>query len=332
MSTSTLGLFWSVSYTNKYKGSPTAQRTRNDLDAHGVFLDLPRLDGEEDVSYWKRLQSVIPLRAGAHQEGLVHGITRELGLEEKIGIKITPVFATDRWLAPSPHVEINSTSVVLYSEYYGVDDPDNVIDATIEIFDHGDGYLLSGLVTEVNSSAYFLAELGAYADGTERSSGLIPRSSVGVVAGELVPPTTRFLLVQPDVVPYSVSFSEKDIFEFENSREISDNQVNGLSLCWSVENSVGKEGEYTINYKTGTVTSYSTPSGNGSIRYEYRDFPCYVRWSLITVYSLRDPNYRTKLFEEETSVVGETLDGLVTAEGAAVYSQIFSKSPCMWGK
>lgn len=332
MSTSTLGLFWSVSYANKYKGAPAAQRTRNDLDAHGVFLDLPRLDAEGDVSYWKRLQSVIPLRGGAHQEGLVHGITRELGLEEKIGIKITPVFSVDRWLAPSPHVEITSTSVVLYSEYYGEDDPDNVVDTTIETFDHGDGHLLSGLVTEINSSEYFLAELGAYADGTERSSGLIPRSSVGVVTGELVPPTTRFLTVQPDVVPYSASFSEKDIFESENSREVSANRISGLSLCWSVETSVGKEGEYSINYKTGSVSSYSVPSGNGSMRYEYRDFPCYVRWSPISVYSLRDQNYRAKLFETETSIVGESLDGLVTAEGAIVYSQIFSKSPSMWGK
>jgi hypothetical protein len=325
-------LFWTIYNAGKFRGTPTLQRTRNDLDAHGTFLDLPRLESENDVSYWKRLSSVLPLRAGSNQEGLVHGVTRELGLEEKIGIKIVPVYLGTNWLAPAPYVEVTATSLILYSAYYGSDSTSNVIDTQINIFDHGDGYLLEDVVNQIQQSENFVAELGPLVTGAERANGLVPSSSIEYVLDESVPSSTYFLLRNSDVVPGTVNFSEKDVFQTEVSPAIAANRSGGLSLAFNINSPVSAVGEYHIEYGSGAVSTILSPIGNGVVRYGYRDFPWQARWSPIVVYSLRDTDYRDKLFEDEVGVDNWTRDGLVTAEGSEVYAQIFRKSPSLWGK
>lgn len=325
-------LFWTIYNAGKFRGVPVLQRTRNDLDAHGTFLDLPRLEDEDDVAYWKRLGSVLPLRAGSNQEGLVHGITRELGLEEKIGIKVVPVYLGTKWLAPAPYVEVTATSLVLYSAYYGADSDSNVIDTQIDIFDHGEGYLLEDVVDQVQQSQNFVAELGPLVTGQERANGLMPSSSVEYVLDETVPSSTYFLLRNRDVIPGTVNFSEKDIFQTEVSPTIAANRRGGLTLAFSVNSPVYGTGEYHIEYGSGAVSTSLSPTGNGLVRYGYRDFPWQIRWSPIVVYSLRDADYRDKLFEEEVGVDNQIRDGLVTAEGSEVYNQIFVKSPSLWGR
>lgn len=332
MATGKASLFWVIYNAGKFRGVPLRQKTRNDLDAHGAFLDLPRLEEEDNISYWKRLSSVIPLRAGAHQEGLVHGITRELGLEEKIGLKVTPVYYNNNWAAPAPYVEVTATSLLLYSEYYGDDSDDNVLDTEIDIFEHGDGYLLEDVVNQIQNSEYFLAELGPLVTGAEKANGLVPSSSVQYALGETVPSSTYFLLQNDDIIPGTVNFSEKEVFTSESSPAIATPSSTGITFAFSISSPVSSAGEYHISYPDGAVSCRLSPSGTGYVRYGYRDFPWQIRWSPIVVYSLRDTDYREKLFEDETGVDNWVRDGLVTAEGSEVYKQIFNRSPSLWGK
>ena len=58
MSISKFTIYWDVQNSDKYISLPVLQPTRNDLDAHGTFLDLKRLPEEENRDYYKRLQSV----------------------------------------------------------------------------------------------------------------------------------------------------------------------------------------------------------------------------------------------------------------------------------
>lgn len=330
MSISKFSLYWDAENSDKYTGVPTLFRTRNDLDAHGTLLGVNRLPAEENIFYYKRLQSVLPLRGGAEHDGLVHGITRELGLEEGIGIKISPVSSGGRWLAPAPYVKITATNLILYSSY--TDSSTYTLDRSIDIFGHGGGYLLEDLVNQIQSSDYFVAELGSGMTGVEKSNGLFPGSSATVVSKEWVPANTFFTLENLDIIPSTLYFSEKEIFTTELSNALANTQSSGLSLTWVVSDEVTKDGEYHVDYSTGVVTVKQSSSGRGTCRYVYRNFPWYVRWSPIVVYSLRDNNYRSKVFEDEFMTDNSTKDGLTTAEGVEVYTQVFNKSPCLWGK
>jgi len=314
MASTKFSLFFSIENDDKYTGAPVYRTVRGDLDAHGDFLDLRRLDEESGYSYLKRLRSVIPLRAGSDQSGLIHGITRELGLDEKIGLEITPVASGSTHLAPAPHIEITATSLILYSEWYSADS--YTIDSQVDIFDRGEGYLVGDLVNKIMESQYFVAELGSYMTGDEKSRGLFQGESTIVVEREFVPSASYFLLEHNDLVSGSVSFTEKTIFDDEKS----------------TGSSVAVAGDYYIDYVNGAVTSFSQATGQGTCRYQYRDFPWRVRWSPITVYSLRDTDYRDKLFEHETMLDNSERDGLVTAEGSSVYSRLFELSTCLWGR
>lgn len=354
MSVGTFSLYWDLQNSGKYTGTPQRQRIKNDLDAQGTFLDLPRLAEESNHNYFKRLQSVIPLRGGPDHDGLVNGIARELGLDNKIGIIISPVSAGTAYSAPSPHVEITATHINLYSEY--VSPTDNTIDKSIDIFNHGDGYLVGDVISEIQSSEFFVADLGADMTGSEKSNGLFPGSSSTVVNREWVPANTFFYLKNSDVLPGSLYFTEKNVFQTELStfRAVNlaqadpnrsffqsgfsgtdfdfDPTATGLTLTWAITDLVTRPGEYFVDYENGTVIVKTSASGRGTCRYLFRDFPWYVRWSPVVVYSLRDENYKDEIFEVETMLDNSTKQGLAASEGVQVLTQVFERSPCLWGE
>jgi hypothetical protein len=330
MPASKFSIYWDAQNSDKYTGVPILQKTRNDLDAHGTFLGLERLPAEANDSYYRRLQSVLPLRGGANHEGLVHGVTRDLGLFEYIGIRISPVSSSGVWSAPSPYVEITASSIILYSSY--TDANTNTIDKTINIFDHGSGYLLEDVITEIQSSEFFLAELGPSMTGGEKANGLFPGSSSTVVNKEWIPANNYFALENPDVIPYTLYFTEKDVFTTELSDHLATLPDNGMSFSWAVSTTVTQMGEYFVDYKNGIVTAYKSASGRGTCRYIYRNFPWDVRWSPVVVYSLRDEVYKDQIFEDESMPNDLVEDGLATAEGVEVYTQLFERSPSLWGE
>jgi len=330
MTTSKLSFYGEVQFVGKYRGTPTNERTRNDLDIHGQLLDLRRLPQEGNYSYYKRLMSVNPLRGGADQKGLIHGITRDLGLEEKTALQIIPVSLGDRWAASAPMVEVNATKVIIYSEYWS--DEDYTIDTEIDIFNHGSGYLLEDVLLQIQGSQYFTAELGPQIDSSEKSNGLIPGISSRLIEREWVPSGTHFFLEHRDILPGTLAFTEKRVFATEVSPSVADITPGAVSFSGAVISPVTRAGDYYVDYAKGSVISYSTPSGAGLCRYIYRSFPYYVRWSPIVVYSLRDSVYREKVFETETMLDNSEKAGLVTAEGKTVYDQVFQKSSCLWGE
>jgi hypothetical protein len=330
MATKKLSFFFEIEATSQYIGTPVSLRTKNDLDAHGVLLDLKRLPDEVGVDYYKRLRAVVPLRAGAHQEGMVHGITRELGLEEQTALKITPVPSGTAYLAPSPRVDVLPTKIILYSEYWA--DDTYVVDVEVDIFDHGEGYLLTDLVDALQTSEYFDVELGSSMTGQEKSMGLIPGSSSVLVLDEITPVANQFYLDRDNLVPDSISFQDTDTYDTEVSPAVATNPSTGMTLSFAITTPVAAEGQYFVDYEQGFVISYQTPPAQSSCRYIYRDFPWRARWSPLGVYSLRDTYYRDKVFEDEIMQDGSTREGLVTAEGKNVYDIIFTKSPSLWGR
>lgn len=332
MSSASLSIMFRIETAGVYTGTLEAQRTKNDLDAHGMFLDLRRLPGESGVSYFKRLMSVVPLRAGSNQEGLVHGATRELGLEEKVGIIISPTLLGGVTVAPSPFVEVTATELILYSRYSSSDSSTNVVDRRIDIFGHGDGYLLHDVLLQIQQSAFFTATLGDYTTGYEKSCGLMPTSSNKVIEKEWVPPGTYFRLKNRGIVPGTLTFTEVDVFRSELSPAVAGCSTGpSFSIAFSITTPVVSEGQYYIDYPRGVVTTYTTGSGFGSCRYAFSNFPLRIKWSPVSVYSLRDPIYREKVFEMEEMPDNVERETIVSPEGKEVYDQVFSKSPSLWG-
>jgi len=310
-----------------FYGTPIFYHPRNLLDGHGEMFDLDRLPGEEGVFYKRRLEEAATLRANSTVRGLTYGITRELGLEIKIGLIISPTSTSSEYVASSPFSQVSSTKLSLWENYAA-----DLIDSEIGIFDHNGSYLLSDLVTEINRSKFFVAKLGPYVTGNERSSGLIPSMSRGSKIYK-VPAVNRFLFEHTNIIPGSVFFSEKDIFSKEFSPEI----VGGIeppsliTFTVFINGGLAEEGDFRINYRKGEVNVYQKPSGMGICRYNFLSFPWYILWSPIEIYSLRDTEYQEKVFESENMPDLTTQNGTLTLEGTQVFREIFRKSPCMWG-
>lgn len=331
MTTKKFSIYFGITQGTTYIGTPTQLSTKNDLDGHGIFFDLKRLPREVGVDYYKRLRSVIPLRAGAHQEGLVHGITRELGLEEQTALKITPVTHNGTWLAKSPRVDVTSTKITLYSQYE--DDGTNTVDIEVDIIDHGEGYLLEDLVEALQASEYFDVTLGSQMTGKEKSLGLIPSSSGKIVENETIQLTKFYFFDRDDILPGSLFFEDTDTYESEVSPAVATGlTTDGFTFSFSISTPVSTSGEYFVDYEEGSILSYDAPPRRTKCRYVYRDFPFRARWSPLAVYNLREAEYRGKVFETENMLDGSSKEGLVTAEGKQIYDEIFRKSPCLWGQ
>lgn len=331
MTTKKLSFYFEISTGSTYIGTPVQLSNKNDLDRHGVQLDLKRLPRETGVDYYKRLRGVVPLRGGAHQEGVVHGVTRELGLEEQVALRITPVTHNGEWLAPSPRVDVTSTKITLYSDYQ--DDGTNTIDVEVDIFDHGSGYLLEDLLEALQVSEYFDSALGVNMTGKEKSLGLIPSSSTKIIQDEFVQLNKFYLLDRGDIVPGSLYFEELEVYQYELSQGTTTGLTsNGLTFMFSITNPVKADGEYFVDYREGSITSYQAPSLRTRCRYAYRDFPFRIRWSPVSVYNLREVEYRGKVFETETMLDNSSKEGLLTAEGKEIYDIIFRKSSSLWGE
>jgi hypothetical protein len=303
---------------------------KSDLDGHGIHLDLPRLENEDGVSYYKRLRSVIPQRGGPHKRGLVAAITRELGYEQKMAIEIEPKTVNGEWIAQSPHVEVTSTKIILYTRY--VSSTDNDIEMELDRYDHGSSYLLNGLMDLLHNSEYFISTLTTYMTGNEESYGLIPETSAKVVRDQVVPPTTFFTLDYQNIIPGTLFFDDNEIFNYEASPEVASLASEGVSMAFSLNQYTTKYGEYYVDYKNGLVRVHSAPVRYERCRYMYRRFPFTIWWSPVAVYSTRDTEYRAKLFETETLPSNETRYGLITDHGRIVYSTAFEKSLSLWGE
>lgn len=324
-----LSLSCEIDIPDKFTGIPTLYHPKNDLDALGASFDLMRLEGEDGSSYWSRLLSVYPQPANSTITGLVNGITRELGLEQYVGIKILPRTIGARYAAANPFVEISTRYCTLYSSY--TDSSTNVIDYQVDITLKSGAYSLQDLVDAINTNSnYFSASLGPVASGDEQARGLLPGASFDIAYREYVPPSKAFLFKNQNIIPGTALFSEQEIFVTQTS-PIEQNPTNAISLACVLSTPVISAGQYYINYKDGIVYSYSTPSGNGYCRYWYRKFPFYVMWSPISVYSMKDSEYLTKVFEQESFDDGDR-NGIVSYEGSNICQQSFLKSPCLWGK
>lgn len=309
-----IGFSFYVELPKEISGTPTKRTIVNNFDYIGDVVSVERINGESNVDFKKRIWDKTVHPGGASYEGVVNEVGRKLGLLRKHTITIDlKLNSAGEPVATSPRVDILANRVILYSDWR----PNGtaIIDKEIRTYQQNDdGFYLNDLVNKINESEYFSASLVSGIRPNDFSSCLVRGSSINRIPLDYIKPDKFQYLDYNNISRNSLSFEETKIFETEVTGEPS------------------QTGEYKVDYINGTITSYTTPSGNYGCSYHFNVFPMEIDSVPIQVFSLQDDNFTTELFEKELAPSGKEINSLPNEEGSEIYHQLFMETKVFWGK
>jgi hypothetical protein len=304
--------FTTPSITTTFSGPAQPQSVFNELDELGLLLGQLRLPTERNPAYKQRLFRVFSQRANSTYQGLINGITRNLGLSLFDAISITPTETGGVFNATNPGIVINEAFVYLYSDV-----GTGALDLKIDRFDKtGSAFMIGDLVSSINASTFFTAAVLPGTNQYAPAMQILNQKSHFIITSETIPGSQRFQLGNTNIVKGTLFFSDRTIFRQEVS----------------LEGSVTSSGLYWIDYKKGIVVTFSTASPNTSVRYEYIKSPMICRASPVIIHSIQDPDFKVKMFEQVLADDGTLIDGLVTPLGADLVNELISVFPGYWGE
>lgn len=294
-------------------GTPTAYSVYNELDRHGLLLGLPRLEQEKNAAYKRRLMDVFVHRASSTYQGLINGITRELGLSIIDTMSISPVVDSNGDpLLTSPAVVFQDTKCTLYSDYQN-----GTVLLDIDRYEPtGGSWTLGELRDTINNTGYFTASLETSAEAKKRSMTIFNQSSVVIVpAEELSGAGAVIVLENRNLLPGTVTVE-------------SDNLVRRVSS----EANLRLPGDYTVNHTEGMIVALGAPAPGSFVRYSYRDDSFIAQSSPVILHNLQSDDFKTKMFEQVTNEDGDVSNGLPTILGADIINELMSVYPANWGE
>ena len=292
----------------KIELQPEVYEVYNNFDRHGLLLSLQRLPGEKNALYKRRLEDVMVHLAGAHYQGLIHGMTREFGLSLKDSILIKPVKDINgNTLLDFPGVVFKDTKCYLYSNI-----EEKIIFQTLDRFDFsGNAYSIEELITTINNTGYWEVEL-LNDELSNRSMTLYNQSSVDQVFFENISGKgNRISLDNNDLLENSIAIS-------------SDNLLYRVSSI----NEVSKNGDYFIDLENGFIFSAQTPAPGSAVSYKYNKEEFIVRSSPVILHNLQSDDFKTKMFQ----IIEDNERGLPTTLGADIINELLSVYASLWGK
>jgi len=294
-------------------GTTTPRNIVNTFDFAGMLLGLPRLPGEQNDIYRRRLLDVYPHRAGASEPGLINGITRELGLEQFDALAVDYTGLASN----SPRVIVRDVQVELYSNWRL--DTDNTLDTTIDIYSRDSAaYFLSGLVTSINAVADWTVALGTGVDGHTASATLANQDTRNYQQNETVKPYKLNVLEHNRIVPGTVKFSRGGDDVFHNSVV--------------AETLVLADGDYYIDHPEGRVVSWNIGSPNTFISYYYDDLPYTLTASPVILHEFSSDEFRSKIFEQILQPDGTYEDGLPKQTAIDHIAELLKVKGMLWGQ
>ena len=296
---------------------PETKNISNAFDYFGMLLGLPRIHGEKNADYRKRLWDVYVRRAGPTQEGLINGITRELGLNQFDALTIS--FTGPDTI--SPRVIVRDVQIELYSNWNLVDESisPNVMDgAAIDIYTRSaDAYYLGGLIEEINDSSVFTAAIENNVSDKALSACLVDQDSRKWQEAEDLKPLYRNVLEHQNVVPGTLTFS-----------------LEGAEIFLShviLETDVISPGEYYIDYTNGIIVSHSLPSRDIACRYMYDELPLTLTASPVILHEFGSSYFRSKAFEQIIQPAGTYEDGLPLDAAIGYINELMAAKGMLWG-
>lgn len=308
------GFSFYIDVPSEYTGTPTTKNIVNHFDLISDIVSLRRLDGESNIDFKQRIMDVAVHPSGGTYEGVINGITRELGYARELALTITlKTDSTGDPVARNPRVEILANKVLLYSDYRP--DGTQTIDKTIRIYQPDDtGYFIDDLVTAINSSTCFTATLESSIRSNMHSTNLVRGNTDVYIIGDPISSDLMTKLSNEYIVEGSVLFDESEFFLTE------------------VAGTPSSDGEYRIDRINGKIYTYTIPQGNLGVTYHAASFPFKVDYSPIKIYTLQDDDFQYELFEHETLDSGEVANTLPNREGSEVYHQLFTDTKVFWGE
>jgi hypothetical protein len=298
----------------EHTGTPKIRNTVNHFDLIADLVSLRRLSEESNIDFKQRIMDVAIHSSGGTYDGVINGITRELGYAREKAIQITlKLNSSGEPIARNPRVDILANKVILYSDYRA--GGTQIIDKTIRIYKPEDtGFFLNDLVSQINSSQCFSASRYSGVRPNMHSTNLVQGDTDIYVQGDPIRTDTVTYLSAQHIVEESIVFDESDLFQTE------------------VLGTPSAEGEYYIDRINGRIYTYSVPQGNLGVSYHASTFPFEVDYSFIKIYTFQDDNFQYELFNHETLDSGEIQNTLPNREGSEVYHQLFTETEVFWGK
>jgi len=294
--------------------TPELHQVFNSFDDHGIFFDLSRLTGESNHSYKQRMLDVMAHRAGSTYQGLIYGITRELGLSLYEAMTVSCLKdANDDYLLTNPAIVFDGSSCYLYSDF----DPSvRTVLLEIDLFDKSSSnYFLGGLIDTINATGYFLATISSEADAWSRSMCIFNQSNTETIVSESLDTSANKLkLLNDDIVKGSLGLESSTLTYRKNTAA-----------------EVLKTGDYHVDLSSGLVTMRGLGSPIDRIRYRYRKSPFTFLARPVIIGNLQQGPLREKLFERVEDELDNEFDGMISLFGLDVINELYSVSPIFWG-
>ena len=304
--------------TSSYTLTPTSKNVINTFDYFGLIVGLPRLPGEKNDIYRKRLWDVYVRRASTTEEGLINGITRELGLVQYDALTISLVDPEN--ITGSPRVLVRDTEIEFYSNWNLIDESvdANVLEATLDIYStSSNSYYLSGLIEEIDNITIFDATLKTNIEEHTLSAVLVDTDSYTWIDAEEIKPFNRNKLENQDIIPGTVQFSSEGRFVFIEQKD--------------TEDEVAISGDFYIDYVNGIILSNDIPSREVYVRYMYNSFPLVLKASPVILHEFDSENFRSKVFEQILQADGTYVDGLPLNDAVDLINELFEVKGVLWG-
>lgn len=304
--TRTTGISFDVTVI-EHVGRPIAHHVFNQFDEAGLLLSLPRLPGERNTDYKRRLLDVYTRRASATYKGLVYGITRELGLQLYSPFEVFAVQVAGVMSGRNPVIEFDGPEVRIWGDVM----LDSAPELTIDRFSMDIGTL----VTQINTSLFIGATIPATVDiSTERAMRIMDQSTLTVVTAEVLRDNNRNQLTGRNIVEDSIFFSGTNAFR---TRVIT-------------AEAVMSSGQYFLDRASGLLLSFDAPGPTASTRYRYINDPLGVVASPVILHDVQDRAFKEKLFEQVLLEDGSTTSGLPTALGTDIINELLTVKAELW--
>lgn len=289
------------------------------LDEMGLFLDLERLPGERNHEYRERLFRVFTRRTDSTYQGLLNGITYELGLEFDDVLTLSFTGSSDN----QPRVTVKDGILTFYSDYtddetYTIVQVDNEPQLNLRKEAANE---LSELITLINNTGEFSAALVEDPPPVEWSYCLVNFDTNVWVNDETIPSSTRFTLENVPLNEGMFFFGERKIFK----------------VLRATENDLSQPGDFYVNTTTGEVVTTSLPSGDGTVRYQYRDLPKTLEASPVSLGYIGSRELQRYFFTQLEVKLFDTpleryINNIPNEEGVDIINELFRASKNYWGK
>jgi hypothetical protein len=283
----------------------------NQYDEFGLLTSLARNPGETNWAYRRRIRDAFVHVANSTYQGLIYGITRELGLSLYDAISIDPILLpSGSFKATNPNVVFDGVWLTLYTDYAA-----GSIELQIDRRSPGGNFeTLGRLVDRINQTTYFRAALLDGVDSNTNSMTIFNQASCHSYQ-EPVDAATGFILQHPFIVENTLYFSDTNVFKTE---------VTSQSL-------VLQNGDFYVDYTTGRAYVKTSPSVGTTARYTYVEYPFIVQASPVILHDILNENFAVQLFQQTLQDDGTYANGILKELGVDLVNELLSVQGMYFG-